>query len=283
VGLGKQSILELSKHNPKIIYLAARSKDKALAAIADLQSAVPQAKIEYLHCDLTDLESVAATAKEFISKSTRLDILMLNAGIMMVPPALTKDGYEIQFGTNHVGHALLTKLLLPTLLKTAEQPGADVRVVAVSSFGHFFSPSKGLIFDQLKTPMGSYTTSARYGQSKLSNILFMSELGRRYPSLTTAAVHPGVVDTELYRTVFGGVMTPINKIKKYFYTSVVDGAKNQLWAATWKKGDARGEVKSGEYYTPVAVTGQGTALATDADLAGRLWEWTEKELDAYKA
>lgn len=201
---------------------------------------------------------------------------------MMVPPGLTKDGYEIQFGTNHVGHALLTKLLLPTLLKTTQLPDADVRVVAVSSFGHFFAPSKGIVFDTLKTPMANYMSQTRYGQSKLANILFISELGRRYPSITTAAVHPGIVDTNLYKAVFSGIMSPIGKIQRYIYTSVEDGAKNQLWAATWKRGTAKGEVTSGQYYTPVGVGGQGTGSATNAKLAGELWEWTEKELKSFE-
>lgn len=201
----------------------------------------------------------------------------------MVPPGTTKDGYEIQFGTNHVGHALLTKLLMPTLLKTAEIPGADVRVVAVSSFGHFFAPGKGIPFDELKTNMATTQKTTKYGISKLSNILFISELGRRYPSITAAAVHPGVVDTDLYKSVFSGILSPVDKIKGLFYASVVDGAKNQLWAAIGKKGEGKGEVKSGEYYTPVGVSGQGTALAMDNVLAGKLWDWTEKELDGYKA
>jgi len=283
VGLGKECILQLSKRNPKTIYLAARTESKARTAIAELKNAVPTANIEYLHCDLTDLKSVEATAKEFTSKEDRLDILLLNAGIMMVPAAVTKDGYEIQFGTNHVGHALLTKLLLPTLLKTAQEPGADVRVVSVSSFGHFFAPSKGILFDQVKTPMASYMTHTRYGQSKLANILFATELARRYPSITAVAIHPGVVDTNLYKSVFSGILSPMDKLKSCVYTTVQDGVKNQLWAATGKKGDAAGEVRSGEYYTPVGVAGQGTRLASNSEVAGRLWEWTEKELESYKA
>lgn len=244
---------------------------------------MPNANIHYIHCDLTDLSSIVATAKEFCSKEQRLDILLLNAGIMMVPPGTTKEGYEIQFGTNHIGHALLTKLLMPTLLKTAEMPGADVRVVAVSSFGHFFAPKEGIPFEGLKSDMATTQKTTKYGISKLSNILFISELARRYPSITAAAVHPGIVDTDLYKSVFSGALSAVDKIKGLFYTSVQDGAKNQLWAVTAKKGEAKGEVKSGEYYTPVGVGGQGTALATDQVLAGRLWEWTEKELDGYKA
>ncbi len=286
IGLGKQSILQLAKHNPKTIYLGARTQEKALAAIAEIKEAVPNASIEYIHCDLADLSSVQQCAKDFTSKNSRLDILLLNAGIMLVPAALTKDGYETQFGTNHVGHALLTKLLLPTLLKTAEEPGADVRVISLSSLGHMFAPSSGISFAELKTPMASTFSVRRYGQSKLANILFASEMAKRYPSITTVAVHPGVVDTNLYQTMNGswmGFWGLFGKVQRYIYTSVEDGAKNQLWAATAPRGIEQGQVKSGEYYVPVGIAGQGTKSAYDQELAEKLWTWTEKEIDGYKA
>jgi len=206
---------------------------------------------------------------------------MLNAGIMAVPPGTTKEGYEIQFGTNHVGHALLTKLLLPTMVKTAQEPGADVRVVSLSSLGH--AGASGIMFDGLKSEGGGCSSSmTRYGQSKLANILFARELQKRYgeKGITAVAVHPGVVNTELYRTVFTGVLGVGNLVKK-FYTSVQDGAKNQLWAATAKKGDGSKEVKGGAYYTPVGVPEQCSNMAKDSELAAKLWDWTEKELESY--
>jgi len=222
-----------------------------------------------------------------VGKEQRLDILILNAGIMATPPGLTTEGYEIQFGTNHVGHALLTKLLLPTLLKTAEEPGADVRVVSLSSMGHIMAPRDGIIFKDLKTDMASYLTLTRYAQSKLANILFTRELDRRYfpKGITAIAVHPGVVNTELYRTIFSGYLgigSLVNKAKGLFYTSVQDGAKNQLWASVGKKGDGVGEIKGGEYYTPVGVAGQGTNISRDSKLAEKLWAWTDTELERWE-
>lgn len=107
---------------------------------------------------------------------------------MAVPWSKTKEGYEIQFGTNHVGHALLTKLLMPTLLKTAEAPDADVRVINVSSEAHMLAP--GIIYDQ--DALEPYHTFRRYGQSKLANILHARELQRRYPQITATSLHPGV-------------------------------------------------------------------------------------------
>lgn len=223
-------------------------------------------------------------AREFVPKEKRLDILILNAGIMATPPGTTEQGYEIQFGTNHVGHALLTKLLIPTMLQTADT-GADVRIVSLSSAGHAMAPmGKGIVFDQLKTDMASTFTMSRYGQSKLANILFIKELAKQYPQITAVSVHPGIVNTELYRStakwaVVGGT---VDLMRKWAWTSVQDGAKNQLWAATARKGtEGKGEVESGEYYTPIGVSGQGSKWTKDAALAEKLWIWTEAELATY--
>lgn len=279
VGLGKESILQLSKHNPQRIYLAARTQSKAEAAIAELQGLVPSAPISYIHCDLTSLSSVQACARAFVAQETRLDLLFLNAGVMGAPAATTADGYELQFGTNHVGHALLFKLLQPTLARTAQQPGgADVRVVCLSSIGHRLAPGNGIGFADLKTDMAGFSTWRRYGQSKLANILFAKGVQKRHggEGVTAVAVHPGVVDTDLYRTTFTG---PLGQLlargKRFVYTGVREGALNQLWAAV-------GEVQGGEYYSPVGVGGMGNANALDEELADKLWEWTEKELQAYE-
>lgn len=278
VGLGKETILQLAQHSPAHIYLSARTESKALSAIKDIQTAVPNSPpISFIQCDLTSLPSVQKAAREFVSKEKKLDVLILNAGIMATPPGTTEQGYEIQFGTNHVGHALLTKLLLPTLLETAKQPGADVRVISLSSAGHAMAPGKGILFEQLKTDMSSTWTITRYGQSKLANVLFAKELAKRNPSITAVSLHPGVVNTELYRSTkkWFGVGLLIDAARRWAYTSVQDGAKNQLWATT-----AEG-VKSGEYFTPVGVKGQGSRLSGDEGLAEKLWGWTEKELEGY--
>lgn len=223
-----------------------------------------------------------------MQKEKRLDLLFLNAGVMALPPGQTKEGYEIQFGTNHMGHALLTKLLLPTLKRTAKEvDGADVRVVAVSSIGH--TGCNGLAFDKLKTDMASAMTFTRYAQSKLSNILFTNELARRFgrDGITAVSVHPGMVDTELYNSVltaYGPVGRLINRAKWTLWTSVQDGAKGQLWAGTAALAiDGKGKgVKNGGYYTPVGVEGQGTRLAYTEPLGEELWTWTEKELDGWE-
>ena len=125
-GLGKETILQLAKHNPSRLYLAARTPSKAEAAIRDIKAVVPNANIAFLQLDLASLKSVKEASDTFPASSNRLDLLINNAGIMAQPAGLTCDGYELQFGTNHVGHALLTKILLPKLHQTSQQPGSDV-------------------------------------------------------------------------------------------------------------------------------------------------------------
>ncbi|KAK0704290.1 hypothetical protein B0H67DRAFT_591042 [Lasiosphaeris hirsuta] len=275
-GLGRQSVLDLAKHEPTLIWLAARGLARAQAAIDGILKEAPGATIKPLDLDLASFESTKCAARRVLDESDRLDILMLNAGIMMTPPGLTKEGYETQFGTNHVGHALLTKLLLPLLLKTAEAPGSDVRVVSLSSMGYQLAPGKTIRFETLKTPAEGIMSMTRYGQSKLANILFATEMARRYPQIKTVAIHPGVVASNLANTfsqsnVLLGPFTWV--FQTLVATPVAKGVRNQLWASV-----ADG-VKSGQYYTPIGNDGQMDASARSEELAGKLWEWTEKELE----
>ncbi|KAI5212116.1 hypothetical protein AUEXF2481DRAFT_61091 [Aureobasidium subglaciale EXF-2481] len=275
-GLGKESVLQFAKHNPSQIYLAARTESKARSAIEEIKSQVPNAKVEFLSLDLTDFESVKAAADTFKEKEQRLDILLNNAGIMAVPYSTTKQGYEIQFGTNHMGHALLTKLLLPVLLKTAEEPNSDVRVVSLSSEGHQLAPqSTGIIYDQAAAEKNG--TWARYGSAKLANILHSRGLTAHYPSITAVAVHPGVIKTDLFATTQRDNMLiryGIAAVGGLFMQTVPQGARNQLWACTANKE----EVRKGYYFKPVGSSGSGTAWAKSDKKVEELWEWTETEL-----
>ena len=212
-----------------------------------------------------------------------MDILVNNAGVMAMPYSLTKEGYEIQFGTNHIGHALLTKLLLPTLLKTAEEPGSDVRIVNLTSMGHYLAPSQGIIWDQ--AALEKKSTWARYGQSKLANILFAKELAQRYPQITSVSIHPGVIITDLYTsfaegfflkwaTWFYSLLAPI---LPGHYRDTKGGSLNQTWAAVVDKS----VLKKGGFYMPVGTLSGGSAKARDVGLAKKLWEWTEAELQKH--
>lgn len=279
VGLGKQTILYLAQHSPQRIYLAARTASKGSSAIAEIKKSVPDAAIEHLPLDLTSFSSIREAASTFTLKESRLDLLINNAGVMATPYSLTKEGYEIQFGTNHMGHALLTKLLLPTLLETANQPSADVRIVNVSSIAHKMVPSGGLIWDQAL--LEKQYTGRRYGQSKLANILFSNELAARYPQITSVSIHPGVIVTDLYASLTDnffwkfllGIYQLLTPILPGHYKSPEGGALNQTWAATTSK---EGLV-NGEFYTPVGKTGAGSKASKDQGLGKKLWEYTEEE------
>lgn len=278
-GLGKQTIVYLASHHPSRIYLAARTTSKAESAISDIKHAAPNASIEHLPLDLSSFASIAEAARTFNAKEQRLDILINNAGVMATPYSLTKEGYEIQFGTNHMGHALLTKLLMPTLLKTAEQPEADVRVVNLTSMGHYMAPSGGILWDQ--KALENKLTWYRYGQSKLANILFTRELASRYPQITSVSVHPGVILTDLYASLQKNIFLKVavwiyGRMMPFLpghFKDTTGGALTQTWAATTAKGD----LKNGQFYRPVGVPSGGSTYAKDAGLAKKLWEWTEEE------
>lgn len=294
IGLGRESLHQLAKHNPSRIYLAARSRAKAETTISEINATLPdsaQSIVKFLECDLASFDSIKQAAKTFTSENERLDILMNNAGIMAAPPGTTKEGYEIQFGTNHVGHALLTKLLLPTLTRTAKSgPNGtgDVRIINLSSRSERFAPREGIRFNSLKSPDCGVGTWTRYGQSKLANILHANALAQKYPELTAVSIHPGVINTNLISGPISNyglwlIEYPLRAFGWLFLGSVANGARNQTWAAVapLAKTDIDEGVRSGTFYFPVGISGKGTALTTDEKLTKELWEWTEKELEGH--
>ncbi|KIM93391.1 hypothetical protein OIDMADRAFT_46311 [Oidiodendron maius Zn] len=215
-GLGREAALQRAHHNPASICIGSRSKEKVNAAIAAIVAAVPKARLVLIQIDLESLSSVQAAAREFLASSSRLDILMNNTGIMAVPPQLSVDGYEIQFATNHLGHALLTRLLLPTMLKSACQPDSDVRVIT-----------------HLRSPVIPRTALARYSRSKLANILYSKELAHRYPEIKAVAIHPGTARTGLNSTMgdtflLAKIVVPIFNLINA--VPIKQATLNQLWA-----------------------------------------------------
>ncbi len=299
-GLGYESLLHLAAHNPSKIYLCARSQAKYDAAMKGISARIPNAAsmVQYLELDLTSLASVQSAAQTFLNENSRLDILMNNAGIMAHPPALTKDGYEIQFGTNHIGHFLLTKLLLPTLQSTTSATqDLDVRIINLTSEGHRLAPrDTGFHPAAAKTDMNAYSTWTRYGQSKLANILFTRELATRHPDITSVAIHPGAVSTSLsdsFTDAHPWLAYLLAPLVQLFATRPSEGAWNQTWACVapvkgktalggrgaGEGGGAVKEIEQGGYYLPVAKLGVGSKFTSDAELARKLWEWTERELE----
>ena len=200
---------------------------------------------------------------------------------MALEPGTTRDGYESQFGVNHMAHSLLIRRLLPLLQSTQSKQG-EARIVILSSLGFRFAPTGGIAFKDVKTPqpitvMGRFT---RYGQSKLANVLYAAELAKRYKELLTVAVHPGVIHgTELqgslptFHRVFTRVMTIGRDIELH------EGAYNTLWGATTSKDN----FKSGEFYEPVGKPITPTKDSSSDKLREELWNWTQKELDDFEA
>jgi dehydrogenase/reductase SDR family protein 13 len=253
-GIGRVTALELARRGAKVV-LACRSEEKTRPVLAEIAAA--GGKAEFLALDLADLASVRAAATAYVEREEPLAILVNNAGVAG-PRGLTKDGFELTFGTNHVGPYLFTRLVLPALERAPE-----ARVVNVSSQGHYRAP--GIDWDAVRQPTKSRTAFDEYCVSKLANVLFSNELARRVGSgkITTYSLHPGAVASDVWREVPWGVRHVI----KLFMLSNEDGAKTTLYCAT---SDAvRGQ--TGRYYDS-SKEKRPSKLALDEALARQLWE-----------
>jgi NAD(P)-dependent dehydrogenase (short-subunit alcohol dehydrogenase family) len=241
-GLGFETVKALAGKNAHTV-LACRNVEKGHAAQDQISQQMPDASIEVMQLDLASLASVRQFAEEFLLKHNQLNILVNNAGVMATPYQTTVDGFELQFGTNHLGHFALTGLLLNALLNTSNS-----RVVAVSSIAEQMGQ---INFDDLMSE-NSYERWRAYGQSKLANVLFAYELQRKLEtekaSTISVAVHPGVAATNL-RTKLMTRETPfLHRIQGYFWEmlsqSLEMGVLPQLYAATAP------DVQGGKFYAP---------------------------------
>ncbi|KAJ4299744.1 hypothetical protein N0V90_004990 [Kalmusia sp. IMI 367209] len=194
---------------------------------------------------------------------------------------------EIHFAVNHLGNSMVIDCLLPTLLRTADLPNSDVRILVTTSMGYGFHPSNGISFAELdnRSPMSRLMLGGwiRYGHSKLANILYPSELARRYPQITSVSVHPGVVATDLMYNQTWQVRWFIHItcwMQGIKYLTPQQGAWNQVWCATVAK---KKELVNGGFYYPVGVEklSKLDKTANDKDLAGRLWNWTQDVLQRF--
>jgi len=195
-GLGKETTRVLAKANATV-YMACRDKAKCEAALEEIKQVIGKDNLVATELDLASLDSIRKFAQDFNSKNIPLNILINNAAVMATPKGQTKDGFDMQMGTNHFGHFLLTNLLLPSLRR-----GAPSRVVSVSSRSHM---EGNLDFGDLNSEK-SYQKWTAYGNSKLANILFAKEFNKRYAGegITSYSLHPGVIPTELSR--YMGIM-----------------------------------------------------------------------------
>ena len=203
----------MAAHNAAHIFFTGRNTRKANDLIAKVRQSLPTTRLTFIECDLTSFASVKTAAERFLSSSARLDVLMCNAGIMAIDPSTTKDGYEIQFQVNHLSHALLIELLLPTLRKTASS--SDVRIINLSSVGYRLAPRQGIDFATLRTSQAKLGTMipgpkwCRYGQSKLANLLYPAQLAAHHPELLSVSVHPAIILTDLFTNVSFATKLPV--------------------------------------------------------------------------
>lgn len=240
-GLGLEATRAIARKGGSVI-MACRNQEKAAAAMAGVQQAVPHAKLELLPLDLSDLASVRAFPDRLGDR--KLDVLINNAGIMAIPQTRTKDGFEMQFGTNHLGHFALTALLWPRLTHHG-----GTRVVNVASSAHRMGKMK---FDDLMREK-RYETWSVYGQSKLANLLFTFALNRRVQAagrdVLVAAAHPGYAATDLQfvgpRMANSAISSCLSSLgNRLIAQSGEAGAWPEVYAATMP------DVKGGDYWGP---------------------------------
>jgi len=262
-GIGKVTAKQLAQRGAHVV-LACRSKDKAAAVLEEIQRDTGTTSAEYVPLDLGDLASVRACAEAIAARGTPIHGLINNAG-MAGAKGLTRDGFELTWGVNHLGPYLFTRLLLDRV----KQAGR-ARIVNVASASHY--NATGIDWDALKQPTRSSTGMREYAVSKLSNVLFAKELARRLDGtgVTTYALHPGVVATDVWRRVPG----PLRWLIKRFMITPEQGAVASLRCAT----DPELGGQTGRYYDVGGTEREPSKLADDAELAKALWtrsaEWT---------
>ena len=269
-GLGLHTSIGLARKGARVL-MACRDAGRAERALVQVRAAAPGADVELLSLDLASLASVEAAAADVAGRVTALDLLVDNAGVMAVPRTATADGFELQLGTNHLGHFALTGRLLPLLL-AAPSP----RVVVVSSGAHKIGK---IAFEDLQSER-SYSRWGAYAQSKLANLLFARELERRAAAtpLLVAAAHPGYAATHLQSGQGSFLLEAFLKVGNLVVAqSDADGAMPSLYAATMP------DVRRGDYWGPAFAELRGepkrvgrARSAQDDAAAARLWTESER-------
>ena len=259
-GIGRVTARELAKRGARV-FVASKSKERTQALINEVASIPGAQPIEWLALDLGDLASVRRCAAEFLARNVPLHILINNAGLAGTR-GQTQDGFELAFGVNHLGHFLLTQLLLERV-----QQSAPARIVTVSSRAHY--RCKAIQWDTLRQRTPTVTAIDEYAQSKLANLLFSAELSRRLQGtgVTTYSLHPGVVSTEVWRHV-PWFLRPLLKLGGMI--TAEEGAQTTLHCATAPALAS----ESGLYYDRCKPR-TPSALGQDATLAKTLWDRSE--------
>ncbi len=275
-GLGTETCKVLAWAGAKVLMLARNQKnlDEAVSSIKDL---VPAADLDTQLMDLADLESVHTAAAEIIERYQRIDLLVNNAGVMFCPLSRTAQGFEMQFGTNHLGHFLLTTLLAPSLVNAA-----PARVVVLSSGGHRLGPVN---LDDPNYNEREYDKWMAYGESKTANVLFAVGLDARLKDrgVRAYAVHPGIIMTNLSRHMmpedFEKMTSRVTAGEEMKFKSIPQGAATSVWAATAAELDDKGGIYLEDCHiardAAVEESGGVESYALDTDTADQLWALSE--------
>ncbi|KZT02807.1 NAD(P)-binding protein [Laetiporus sulphureus 93-53] len=271
-GIGKETVKVLLQHNTKV-YMASRNKEKAESAIKELKEMTGREAI-FLQLDLSILASIKRAAQEFSSKEPALHALYNNAGVMWCPVDLvTEDGYDLQFGTNVLGHFYFTELLMPALFAGVESsPDHHARVITTASSAAYLYT---LNWDTFKGGQArlKMSTENLYSQSKFGNVVVARELSKRYADkgIISISLNPGGIDTELQRYVPDGK-------RKFMRMTILRpapwGALTQLWAGTMP-----GALNhNGKFLIPWAKVGQCRKEAYDDKIGEQLWNWLQEQI-----
>jgi len=274
-GIGKETVKQLLVHNAKV-YLAARSVQKANEAIEEIKNETGKQAV-FLQLDLSDIPAVRRSAQEFLSNEGQLHALINNAGVMASPLELvTVQKYDLQFGTNVIGHWLFTQLLLPALFAATDaSPSHEkARIVTVSSAASYLTTSidyNAIADGPGRTKYGQWTL---YNKSKFGNVVMARELARRYgDKIVSTSLHPGSIRSDLVRHLPGWLRT----LLYWRMYPVSYGALTQLYCATAPSAaDA-----NGKFFVPWARLGNPNKAALDPQVGERLWTWLENETGKY--
>ncbi len=254
-GIGLVTARELAARGAHV-FIACRSIEKGQAAVEEIRKATGTSQVEMLALDLGDFASVRQCAQTFLARDLPLHLLINNAGLAGAK-GLTQSGFELAFGTNHLGPFLLTQLLADCIKQSA-----PARIVTVASRAH--TRVSGIDFEAVQKPTIGKAGLSEYGVSKLANVLFSAELGRTLAGsgVTTYALHPGVVASDVWRKL----PQPFRAVAKLFMISVEEGAATTLYCATSPEVSAQ----TGVYYDKCSIR-EPSKVAQEAALAAELW------------
>lgn len=277
-GLGQETARAMAARGAHVV-LAGRDQAKLDEAVAAIFATVPNAQLDTITVDLASLESIRAATSRARQRFTRIDLLINNAGVMATPFEHTADGFERQFGTNHLGHFALTAELMPLI-----EAGAAKRIVNLSSRGHHMGP---VHFDDPNFVHRPYDPWASYGQSKTANVLFSVGIEARYAvmGIHAYAVHPGGIETNLGRHMTQDMRDALmarisSRDTSFAWKTIPQGAATSCWAATAPELEGKGGVYCEDCHVAEvddeSASGGVRSYALNASYADQLWKLSEE-------